>query len=84
MHLDPEGRTIEYESDGTPTYEDALLSLGTIPDIVLILYHGESLPQDKPIKEDEATSERQKNDIQKHRTFHPGRGRKIMSIGVFW
>ncbi len=49
----PGGDVVDYEGPEGSTYEDALLSLGIIPDIVLILFHGESLPQDKPIEEDE-------------------------------
>ncbi len=49
----PGGDVVDYEGPEGSTYEDALLSLGIIPDIVLILFHGESLPHDKPIEEDE-------------------------------
>ncbi|MCU0631505.1 MAG: thiamine S protein [Methanolinea sp.] len=51
--LEPEGKTIDYEGADGATYEDALLSLGISPDIVLILHEGISLPQDKPIEESE-------------------------------
>lgn len=49
----PGGDVVDYEGPEGSTYEDALLSLGIIPDIVLILFHGVSLPQDKQIEEDE-------------------------------
>lgn len=49
----PGGEVVDYEGPEGSTYEDALLSLGIIPDIMLILSHGVSLPQDKPIEEDE-------------------------------
>ena len=51
--LVPGGECIEYEGVDGATYEDALLSIGIIPDTVLILFKGESLPQDTRIGEDE-------------------------------
>lgn len=51
--LVPEKKTVEYEGPVSATYEEALLSHGMIPDTVLILFNGESLPQDKRIEEDE-------------------------------
>ncbi|OPX67655.1 MAG: hypothetical protein A4E37_01313 [Methanoregulaceae archaeon PtaB.Bin056] len=53
LFLVPEGKRVEYEGVAGATYEDALLSIGIIPDTVLILFKGESLPQDKQIEEDE-------------------------------
>ncbi|HOT03112.1 MAG TPA: thiamine S protein [Methanolinea sp.] len=35
------------------TYEEALLSIGIIPDTVLILFKGQSLPQDMQIEAEE-------------------------------
>ncbi|OPY45899.1 MAG: hypothetical protein A4E42_00668 [Methanoregulaceae archaeon PtaU1.Bin222] len=49
----PGGEVVDYEGPEGSTYEEALLSLGVIPDTVLILFRGVSLPQDKPIEEDE-------------------------------
>lgn len=48
----PGDETLEYEGPDGATYEQALLSLEIIPDTVLILFRGVSLPQDKPIEED--------------------------------
>lgn len=42
-----------YDGRDGDTYEDALLSLGINPDIVLIFCKGVSLPQDKVIEEPE-------------------------------
>ena len=49
----PGGEQVDYEGPEGATYEDALLSLGIIPDTVLILFRGASIPQDKPVEEDE-------------------------------
>jgi len=51
--LEPEGETIAYAGADGATYDEALFSIGIIPDTVLILFKGESLPQDKCIEEDE-------------------------------
>lgn len=51
--LEPEGRVANYEGPEGATYEEALLSIGIIPDTVLIISRGVSLPQDKPVEEDE-------------------------------
>ncbi|HII75507.1 MAG TPA: thiamine S protein [Methanolinea sp.] len=53
LFLVPGGECVEYEGAEGATYEEALLSIGIIPDTVLILFRGESLPQDKSIEEDE-------------------------------
>jgi sulfur carrier protein ThiS len=53
MMVEPGGKIFCYEVCEGDTYETALLSLRINPDTVLILYHGVSLPQDKPIDEDE-------------------------------
>ncbi len=50
--LIPDGTAIEYEGPCGVTYEEALLSIGIIPDTALIFFHGTSLPQDRPIEED--------------------------------
>jgi sulfur carrier protein ThiS len=48
------GREVhDYEVSPGETYDQALLGLGIIPDTVLIFHRGTSLPQDKPIEEDE-------------------------------
>ncbi|MBP1927983.1 sulfur carrier protein ThiS [Methanolinea mesophila] len=48
----PGGEVLDREIRPGETYEEALLALGIIPDIVLIFYRGKSLPQDKTIEED--------------------------------
>lgn len=48
-----EGEIREYAGGEGDTYADALLSFCVVPDTVLILYRGTSLPEDKPIEEDE-------------------------------
>jgi hypothetical protein len=53
MVVIPGGKILSYESCEGDTYETALLSFHLNPDTVLIFYHGVSLPQDKPIEEDE-------------------------------
>ena len=53
FRLMPEDESVEYQAGEGDTYEDALLSLGINPDIVLIFYKGVSLPQDKRIEEHE-------------------------------
>jgi sulfur carrier protein ThiS len=53
FRLMPEGESVEFNAGEGDTYEDALLSLGINPDIVLIFYKGVSLPQDKRIEEPE-------------------------------
>jgi len=50
--LVPGGECIEYEGMDGATYEEALLSIGIIPDTVLILIKGQSLPQDMQIEAD--------------------------------
>ncbi len=49
----PGGEVLIYEGRSGDTYETALLTFGIIPDTVLIIYRGMSLPQDKPIEEEE-------------------------------
>lgn len=49
----PGQQTIEYTGAEGTTYEEALLSIGIIPDTVLILHRGKSLPQDSVIRDDE-------------------------------
>jgi hypothetical protein len=49
----PDGEVLIYEGCRGDTYETALLTFGIIPDTVLIIYQGISLPQDKPIEEEE-------------------------------
>ncbi|MDH7511080.1 MAG: thiamine S protein [Methanolinea sp.] len=49
----PGEQTVEYTGAEGTTYEDALLSIGIIPDTVLILHGGKSLPQDEVIREEE-------------------------------
>lgn len=49
----PGGRVLRYEAAEGDTYETALLSFHINPDTVLIFYRGVSLPQDKPVEEDE-------------------------------
>ncbi len=51
--LVPGGECIEYEGMDGATYEEALLSIGIIPDTVLILFKGQSLPQDMQIEAEE-------------------------------
>jgi hypothetical protein len=51
--LVPGGEVHDYEVSPGETYDQALLGLGIIPDTVLIFHRGTSLPQDKPIEEDE-------------------------------
>jgi len=53
FHLLPEDEVLVYDAGEEDTYEDALLSLGINPDIVLIFFQGVSLPQDKVIEEPE-------------------------------
>lgn len=53
FRLIPGDETVEFEAQDGTTYEEALVSVGIIPDTVLILHRGESLPQDAPIGEDE-------------------------------
>jgi len=54
FRLVPDQELVEYTGEeGTERYEEALLSIGIIPDTVLILHRGESLPQDSVIGEDE-------------------------------
>jgi sulfur carrier protein ThiS len=51
--LVPGGEVRDCEIRPGETYEEALLALDIIPDTVLIFYRGISLPQDKPVEEDE-------------------------------
>jgi sulfur carrier protein ThiS len=51
--LVPGGEVRDCEIHPGETYEEALLALDIIPDTVLIFYRGTSLPQDKPVEEDE-------------------------------
>jgi hypothetical protein len=53
MIIVPGGEVLIYEGRSGDTYETALLTFGIIPDTVLIIYRGMSLPQDKPIEEEE-------------------------------
>jgi len=53
FRLVPDQEIVEYTGEEGATYEEALLSIGIIPDTVLILHRGESLPQDSVILEDE-------------------------------
>jgi sulfur carrier protein ThiS len=53
MIVVPGGEVFRYEGCEGDTYETALRSLRINPDTVLILHRGVSLPQDKPIEEDE-------------------------------
>jgi hypothetical protein len=53
MTVIPGGEVYCYEGCEGDTYETALLSFRINPDTVLILHRGVSLPQDKPIDEDE-------------------------------
>jgi len=53
FRLVPDQELVEYTGEEGTTYEEALLSIGIIPDTVLILHRGESLPQDSVIGEDE-------------------------------
>jgi len=53
FRLVPDQEIVEYTGEEGTTYEEALLSIGIIPDTVLILHRGESLPQDSVIGEDE-------------------------------
>lgn len=53
LRMLPDGEILVYEGEKGDTYQDALLSLGINPDIVLIFYQGVSIPQDKEIEEDE-------------------------------
>ena len=53
MTVVPGGETLSYEWCIGDTYETALLSFHMNPDTVLIFYRGVSVPQDKPIEEDE-------------------------------
>jgi len=53
FRLVPDQELVGVHGRGGETYEEALLSIGIIPDTVLILHRGESLPQDSVIGEDE-------------------------------
>lgn len=53
MIILPGGEILTYTWSEGDTYEIALLSFRIIPDLVIILHRGVSLPQDKPIEEDE-------------------------------
>ncbi len=53
FHFRREGRDVIYEVRPGDTYADALLSLCVVPDTVLIFHDNTSLPEDKPIEEDE-------------------------------
>lgn len=53
VRLSPGDKVMVYDGRDGDTYEDALLSVGINPDIVLIFCKGVSLPQDKVIKEPE-------------------------------
>ena len=48
----PDGEVVEYHGETGDTYEKALLSLGIIPDTVLIIHEKRSIPQDAVIKEE--------------------------------
>ena len=48
----PGNEVVEYHGKTGDTYEKALLSLGIIPDTVLILRGKRSIPQDAEIKEE--------------------------------
>jgi hypothetical protein len=50
--LVPGNDVMEYHGTPGDTYEKALLSLGIIPDTVLILRNKRSIPQDALIKEE--------------------------------
>jgi sulfur carrier protein ThiS len=50
--LVPDGKTLEYHGILGDTYEKALLAFGINPDTVLIIFHKQSIPQDKIIEED--------------------------------
>lgn len=52
FRLIPGDETVEFEVPEGTTYEEALVSIGIIPDTVLILHRGVSLPQDAPIGEE--------------------------------
>ena len=52
FRLVPGNEVVEYHGKAGDTYEKALLSLGIIPDTVLILRNNRSIPQDAPIKEE--------------------------------
>ncbi len=53
FHFRREGHSEIYEARPGDTYADALLSFCIFPDTVLIFHAGRSLPEDKPIEEDE-------------------------------
>ena len=53
FHIIPGHQIVEYTGAEGTTYEEALLSIGIIPDTVLILHGGKSLPQDSVIREEE-------------------------------
>ena len=50
--LVPGDEVVEYHGMAGDTYEKALLSIGIIPDTVLILRDEKSIPQDALIKEE--------------------------------
>jgi len=52
LALKPGDEVVEYDGKPGDTYEQALLSLGINPDIVLILCDKRSIPQDAEIKEE--------------------------------
>jgi len=49
----PSQEIVEFTGEEGTTYEEALLSLGIIPDTVLILHERESIAQDSVIAKDE-------------------------------
>jgi Fe2+ transport system protein FeoA len=52
MHLIPGDEVKIYEGEAGDTYEKALLSFGINPDTVLIIWQGQSIPQDSEVKEE--------------------------------
>ena len=53
LHLVREHQTQIYEGGEDETYSDAILACGLIPDTVIIIRGGISIPQDEPLMEGE-------------------------------
>lgn len=51
LHLVREHQTKIYEGGQDDTYSDALFACGLIPDTVIIIREGNSIPQDEPLAE---------------------------------
>ena len=55
LHFVREGDTIETDYEEGDAYQDVLLRLCVIPDTVIILREGTSIPEDAPVKGDVVT-----------------------------